>query len=145
MDSKIFQSHSKKIGAQFAGFCTEMLRGQGWKLEGPKRVAGLGIKVDQVARTKNGTKIFFEFNGSVNGKQPGMKRTSAFRQALAKAILVKQFDQAPFVVLTSHLPEEGSVGDKSVQVSKKAGVVSDVLGVFNRKDVKTLEYLLNNQ
>jgi hypothetical protein len=145
MDSKIFQSHSRKIGEKFSGFCIEMLRGQGWQIDGSVKVPGLGITVDQVARTKKGTKIFFEFNGSVNGSQPGMKRTSAVNQAVAKAFLLRHYEHTPFVVLTSHKPNIDSTGDKCIRVSKINGVIKDVLGVFNRKDVKALEHLLNNQ
>jgi hypothetical protein len=144
MDSKIFQGHSTRMGHQFSELCKETLRGQGWSLRGPERIDGIGVTVDQVAYTKNGTKVFFEFNGSVNGHQPGMKRTSAFRQALAKAFLTRQFDKSPFVVMTSHLPDPKTVGARSIQVSKKEGVIQDVLGVFEREDVKKLEYLLNN-
>ena len=140
-----FQSHSTKIGKQFAGLCSEMLEGQGWRLQGPTKIQELGVHVDQVGYTKNGTKTFFQFNGSFNGETPGLKRFNSFKQALAAIYLVKQFDKSPVVVLTSHKPNTGTAGDKAITITKKNGLVRDVLGVFDREDIKSLENILNNE
>jgi hypothetical protein len=139
----LFQSHSSQIGRHFANLCRETLRGQGWKLTGPQRTV-LGVEIDEVAYTKNGNKVNFEFKGSVNGPIPGLKRFNTYKQAIATAYLVKQFDPSPFVVLTSHKPNSGTLGERAIAVTKEKGLIDKVLGVFDYGDIKKLTDMFKN-
>jgi hypothetical protein len=140
-----FQVHSVKIGKQFASLCSEMLLGQGWKLTGPVTIPELGVKVNQVGYTKNGTKTFFQFTGSFNGDNPGLKRFNSFKQALASCYLVRQVTKTPTIVLTSHQPNPGTAGEVGISITKNNGLIRDVLSVFDRSDIKTLQDILNNE
>jgi hypothetical protein len=138
-----FQVHSTKIGQQFAGLCSEMLKGQGWELQGPARIPELGLAVNQVGYTKNGKKFYFQFSGSFNGKTPGLKRFNSFKQILGTSYLIRQFDKTPVIVMTSHKPNIFTAGDVATKVTTKKGLLKGVYGVFDGNDVANLKNIVD--
>ena len=139
-----FQVHSTQIGKQFAGLCSEMLKGQGWELQGPACIPELGLSVNQVGYTRNGKKYYFQFSGSFNGKTPGLQRFNSFKQILATTYLVKQVDPtAETIVLTSHCPHKWTAGDAATKITEKNGLIKGVFSVFEANDVQSLKNILD--
>lgn len=138
-----FQVHSTRIGKQFAGLCSEMLKGQGWDLQGPARIPELGVSVNQVGYTKNGKKYYFQFSGSFNGKTPGLQRFNSFKQILGTSYLIREFDKTPTIVLTSHKPNRWTAGDKATEVTIKNGMIKGVYSVFEHDDVEELKNIVD--
>ena len=139
----LFQSHASVIGRLFEGICLEILRGQGWKLAGSERLPDLGLDVDQVAFTKNGTKVFFEFKGSFIGKDPGLMRSTSVKVAIANALLLSLNDNVLYIVMTSHKPRCGSYGD--MMLTQTTGlIVSEVISIHEPDEVKKLGLMCKN-
>ena len=138
-----FQVHSTKIGKQFAGLCSEMLKGQGWELYGPAKIKELGVSVNQVGYSKSGKKFYFQFSGSFNGKTPGLHRFNSFKQILGTTYLIREFDKTPTIVLTSHRPNRFTAGDAATAVTTKKGVLKGVYSVFDGNDVTSLKNIVD--
>jgi hypothetical protein len=137
-ESPDFQASSSVQGRQFAQQCEQLLRSSGFTLEGPLRLKDIGVEIDQVARSSAGTVIWFEFKGSVQGHRPGLRRTDTLKKAIANGALVHvRADNAPFVVLTSHLPLAGS-GLAMLQTAIAAGFIRDAICLYEPGDAKRL-------
>jgi hypothetical protein len=133
-----FQASASLQGRQFAQQCIQLLSSSGYALEGALRLPDIGVEIDQVALSPRGTRVWFEFKGSIQGNRPGLRRTDTLKKAIANGALVRMRpEHAMYVVLTSHLPIAGS-GLAMLEMALSAGYLSDVICLYDPTDARRL-------
>lgn len=126
-----FQAAAGIQGRQFAEQCDTLLTHLGYELKGRRVLHEVGVEVDQEAVSPSGETVWFEYKGSVQGHRPGLRRTDTLKKAIANgALLHKLEDRAPYVVITSHLPESGS-GAAMLSAATELGYLSDVICLYD--------------
>lgn len=129
--STSFQSQAGEQGRQFTEQCNTLLSGLGYQLHGALRLHDVGVEIDQYATSPHGTHVWFEYKGSIQGSRPGLRRTDTLKKAIANgALLAGVDDRAPYVVLTSHLPVDGS-GLAMLNTALRLRLVDDVICVYD--------------
>ncbi len=131
-----FQKRASAVGTVFSNFCRITLESIGFKLLGRALIDEAGIEIDEVVENRQGEPIYFEFKGSSTPPRPGMMRTDTVKKALCNAFLMDRLGIGPYVVITSHIPAEGSSGDKMLKCAK--GVCFDVISLLNPADMQRL-------
>jgi hypothetical protein len=138
MPPEPFQSAASWQGRQFAEQCDLILQEHRFTLKPGLVFAELGVDIDRLATSPRGTTVWFEYKGSVRGHRPGLRRTDTLKKAIANGALLRALeDRAPFVVLTSHLPERGS-GLAMLETAKRLGYLTDVICVYNPDELGRL-------
>ena len=89
-------------------------------------------QVDLLVRTANGVEVWIECKGSWNtaSKVPGLKRSDTAKKAVANAwhLVETHGDQRPpYILVTSHLPSEGSYSHHLLDDAKAAGLFTDIV------------------
>lgn len=136
-----FQASAGIQGRMFAEQCDQLLRHYDFQLRGRLLLAGIGVEIDQVATSPNGTTIWFEYKGSVQGTRPGLLRTDTLKKAIANgALLLADPDRQPYVVLTSHCPDTGS-GAAMLRSATQLGYFADVICIYTPADTQRLREL----
>jgi hypothetical protein len=136
-----FQGSASRQGRQFAEQCDELLRNYGFTLSDRIVIAEVGVEVDRVATSAAGQRVWFEYKGSVQGSRPGLLRTDTLKKAIANGALLQAVDpRAPYVVLTSHLPEAGT-GAAMLRTALAAGYLDDVICLYRPADIARLREL----
>ena len=126
-----FQAAAGIQGRQFAEQCDTLLTHLGFTLRGRRVLPEVGVEVDQEAVSPKGAVVWFEYKGSVQGARPGLRRTDTLKKAVANGALLRALaDPAPYVVLTSHLPEAGA-GAAMLQQAIRLGYFSDVVCLYD--------------
>jgi len=126
-----FQSDASRQGRQFAQQCDGLLESNRYVLEPGLRISDIGVEVDRVAVSPSGTRVWFEYKGSVQGRRPGLLRTDTLKKAVANgALLGALAEHPPFVVLTSHLPVQGS-GLGMLKTALRLGYFTDVICIYD--------------
>ena len=125
-----FQAAGVVQGRQFADQCDQLLRHLGFELDGSRNLRDVGVEIDQVARTGI-REVWFEYKGSVQGARPGLMRTDTLKKAIANGALIKSKGYSqPYVVLTSHLPLDGS-GKAMLDAACEAKYFDDVICIYD--------------
>lgn len=133
-----FQAASSRQGRQFAEQCDELLRNYGYTLSPPLVLRDVGVEVDRVATAPSGRLVWFEYKGSIQGSRPGLLRTDTLKKAIANGALLQAVDdRAPYVVITSHVPESGA-GLAMLRTALAAGYLDDVVCLYRPADVARL-------
>lgn len=128
-----FQASAGIQGRQFAEQCDTLLAHDGFELLGRRVLTEVGVEIDQEARSPSGALVWFEYKGSVQGNRPGLRRTDTLKKAIANGALLRSLaDPAPYVVITSHLPEAGS-GAAMLEAALRLGYLSDVVCLYDPK------------
>lgn len=128
-----FQASAGIQGRQFAEQCDTLLTHLGFELLGRRVLAEIGVEIDQEARSPSGALVWFEYKGSVQGNRPGLRRTDTLKKAIANGALLRSLpDPAPYVVITSHLPEAGS-GAAMLGAALQLRYVADVVCLYDPK------------
>jgi hypothetical protein len=136
--SASFQAAAGIQGRQFAEQCDTLLASMGFTLRGRRVLVEVGIEVDQEAVSPAGSTVWFEYKGSVQGNRPGLRRTDTLKKAIANGALLRALpDPAPYVVVTSHLPEAGS-GAAMLEAALRLGYVADVVCLYDPKATQRL-------
>lgn len=126
-----FQSTSSAQGRQFAEQCDALLATYGFHLDGPAKVPGIGVEVDQVATSPGGRRVWFEYKGSIQGSRPGLRRTDTLKKAVANGALILSIpDHPPYIVLTSHLPTAGA-GLEMLETAMAMHYFADVVCIYD--------------
>ena len=126
-----FQAAAGIQGRQFAEQCDTLLTHLGYQLHGRRVLTDIGVEIDQEATSPAGTLVWFEYKGSVQGNRPGLRRTDTLKKAIANGALLRHHpDPAPYVVITSHLPEAGS-GAAMLRAGTELGYLSDVVCLYD--------------
>ena len=137
--ARSFQAASGIQGRQFAEQCDTLLEHLGFTLGGRRVLTDVGVEVDQEAVSPAGVTVWFEYKGSVQGVRPGLRRTDTLKKAVANGALLRALaDPAPYVVVTSHLPEAGS-GAAMLTQALRLGYFSDVVCLYDPAAVARLK------
>ena len=138
-ESESFQATASHQGRQFAEQCDVVLREHGFELRGSLRIAEIGVEIDRVGISRQGQHVWFEYKGSVRGNRPGLRRTDTLKKAIANgALLPSLTDPAPYVVLTSHLPERGS-GKAMLEAAVQLGYLAAVVCLYDPSSTGVLD------
>lgn len=131
--TRSFQASAGIQGRQFAEQCDTLLGHLGYELHGRRVLGEVGVEIDQEAVSPTGTTVWFEYKGSVQGNRPGLIRTDTLKKAIANGALLRSLpDPAPYVVITSHLPEAGS-GAAMLQAALELRYFADVVCLYDPK------------
>ena len=89
-------------------------------------------QVDLLVRTSSGIDVWIECKGSWNTRSnvPGLRRSDTAKKAVANAWHLKKSHgegRPPYILVTSHLPREGSYSDRLLKDAKEAGFFTDVV------------------
>lgn len=134
-----FQASAGIQGRQFADQCDTLLGHLGFELNGRRVLSEVGVEIDQEATGPKGTIVWFEYKGSVQGHRPGLRRTDTLKKAVANGALLRALaDPAPYVVITSHLPEAGS-GAAMLGAALRLRYVADVVCLYDPKATQRLK------
>ncbi|CAN5681283.1 hypothetical protein BH10ACT1_BH10ACT1_42020 [soil metagenome] len=126
-----FQAAAGIQGRQFAEQCDTLLSHLGFELHGRRVLGEVGVEIDQEAVSPTGTLVWFEYKGSVQGHRPGLRRTDTLKKAIANGALLRALpDPAPYVVITSHLPEAGS-GAAMLAAATELRYLTDVVCLYD--------------
>jgi len=132
-DARSFQASAGIQGRQFAEQCDTLLAHYGFELKGRRVLTEVGVEIDQEAVSPSGTLVWFEYKGSVQGNRPGLRRTDTLKKAIANGALLRALaDPAPYVVVTSHLPEAGS-GAAMLAAALDLRYFADVVCLYDPK------------
>ncbi|MEZ5215271.1 MAG: hypothetical protein R2715_01465 [Ilumatobacteraceae bacterium] len=137
-----FQASAGVQGRQFAEQCDQLLAASGFELGSCRMVVKeCGIEIDRVATTPTGREIWFEYKGSIQGNRPGLIRTDTLKKAIANGALLQGVPgAAPYVVLTSHLPDTG-VGVDMLRSARALGYFHDVICIYQPSQTRRLREL----
>lgn len=131
--ARSFQASAGIQGRQFAEQCDTLLSHFGFELKGRRVLTEVGVEIDQEAVSPAGTTVWFEYKGSIQGKRPGLIRTDTLKKAIANGALLRSLpDPAPYVVVTSHLPEAGS-GAAMLDAALRLRYFADVVCLYDPK------------
>lgn len=126
-----FQASAGIQGRQFAEQCDTLLTHLGYELRGRRVLTEVGVEIDQEAVSPGGRVVWFEYKGSVQGNRPGLRRTDTLKKAVANGALLRALaDPAPYVVISSHLPEAGS-GAAMLQAALELRYFADVIWLYD--------------
>lgn len=129
--ARSFQASAGIQGRQFAEQCDTLLTHLGFELRGRRVLGEVGVEIDQEAVGPGGTTVWFEYKGSVQGHRPGLRRTDTLKKAIANGALLRALaDPAPYVVVTSHLPEAGS-GAAMLAAAQRLMYFADVVCLYD--------------
>lgn len=131
-----FQASSSAQGAAFDGQCRLVLDRLGLKHTPPFVIRELGVEVDAAAITAEGYELWVEFKGSFLSERPGLRRTDTLKKAIANGALIRTLEQPrPYIVLTSHMPADGSAGEAMLHAAYGAGFLDFVCCIYDPQGV----------
>ena len=136
-----FQRLAGEQGRLFDAQCRIMMGPKFSVSDKPFRVPGIGVEMDaRVVSKGTGIEYWCEFKGSWNGKRPGMMRTDTAKKALADVLLlhVSPVAYPRCIVLTTHLPPNGSAGWEMIQVALACGALFDIFCLSHPADMQRL-------
>lgn len=137
--ARSFQASAGIQGRQFAEQCDTLLTHLGYQLKGRRVLAEVGVEIDQEALSPSGRLVWFEYKGSVQGSRPGLRRTDTLKKAIANGALLRSLaDPAPYVVITSHLPEAGS-GAAMLKAAMRLRCFADVICLYDPAHTSRLQ------
>jgi DNA modification methylase len=93
-----------------------------------RALAGLGTSVSLVAQAADGQEWWFDVSGGFTAVRGGLARADVLWRALGRASVFRTATDAPVVLLTSHLPGDGTPGDAALR-AVGPGVLFDVLAM----------------
>ena len=129
--ARSFQASASIQGRQFAEQCDTLLTHLGFTLKGRKVIREVGVEINQEAVSPKGQVVWFEYKGSVQGTRPGLRRTDTLKKAIANGALLRSLPTpAPYVVVTSHLPEAGS-GAAMLRAAMDIRCFADVVCLYD--------------
>jgi hypothetical protein len=91
-----------------------------------RTLPALGTAVSLVAQAADGREWWFDVTGGFTTVRGGLARADVLWRALGRAHVLGTVTAAPLVLLTSHLPGDGTPGDAALRASGPAGLF-DVL------------------
>jgi hypothetical protein len=128
-----FQASSSAQGRAFEEAVQTIVRMGGHDIVNTGFTDGAsGEQVDLLVRTSSGIDVWIECKGSWNTRSnvPGLRRSDTAKKAVANAWHLRNShgdDRPPYILVTSHLPREGSYSDRLLKDAKEAGLFTDVV------------------
>lgn len=115
-----FQARAVRDGKRAREIAKELLIQCGFSdIEENRRLGG-GVEVNFVACDADGRPWYFDVSGAFTSSRPGLRRTDTLWKALGKAAVLRarSEDRIPFVLLTTHLPPEGTAGFEALEAAR---------------------------
>jgi DNA modification methylase len=100
-----------------------------------------GLDVSFSATTPDGRKVLVDVAGTVGGGRTGLRRTDVFWRTIGKASLLRQTDDRPLIVLTSDVPDFGTI--QASQLHTASGEGGPIHAVLCLKDDDVVVQLAN--
>lgn len=121
-----FQQSSTKQGKRFEEVVAFVLQAGGWTIIEEHAHVG-GCEIDIVAESPVGVQWWIECKGSWQGKTPGSKRGDTVKKAVAVAWYLSTLkERLPYMLITSHLPNAGTLGEKMLLKAKDCGLYDEI-------------------
>jgi DNA modification methylase len=121
-------------GRAAQALAVDVLDAAGFEIVGrDRRVPGVGIVVDVVARDVSGACWYFDVTGAFTTTRSGLLRSDTLWRALGRAAVLAARGVTPLVLLSSHLPARRSTGDQALRAVGPGGV-HDVVGITDGAD-----------
>jgi DNA modification methylase len=98
-----------------------------------RKVAGLGLDVDLVAKDSNGENWFFDVTGAFGSVPGGLLRADILWKCLGRASVLGAQGLRPLVLISSHLPARRSSGDRALRAVGPPGI-HDVVWMLRPED-----------
>ena len=134
-----FQAAGVEQGRQFGAQCDLLLSTMGFELHSRLLVPEVGVEIDRVVTSPNGSTVWFEYKGSIQGARPGLLRTDTLKKAVANGALLRALpEHPPYVVLTSHAPTTGA-GAAMLRSALDLGYFDDVICIYRPDEVARLK------
>lgn len=126
-----FQSSATTQGRAFEQLVATQLRISGWTIVSEhERIAG--AEIDIIADDPTGQRWWIECKGSWRGGVPGLIRGDTTKKAVGVAAYLSTLpERQPYMVVASHLPKPGSVGDHMLTVAVEQGWIRRVACITN--------------
>lgn len=121
-----FQQSSSTQGREFEDAVVFLLKASGWRII-DQHFKAEGAEVDIVASDPRGQEWWIECKGSHRGTVPGSKRGDTVKKAVGVAWYLSTLEDAkPYMLVTSHMPTVGTLGDRMLDAAKEAGLFADI-------------------
>lgn len=127
-----FQRLAGVQGRSFEELVEFMLKGAGWTITARHAVVE-NAEIDLVAVDSQGVEWWIECKGSWRGKTPGAARGDTVKKAVGVAAYLAMLPadiRRPYRLVTSHLPNDGTLSARMLRTAKVQGWFSaiDVVG-----------------
>ncbi len=112
-----FQARASQEGKTYQGIAERVLNECGFTIvKKDDRRAKVGVTINFVATDAKGQEWFFDVSGAFTTTRGGLRRTDTVWKTLGRAsVLRRHYEDTPVVLLTSHLPRDGSGGDQALR------------------------------
>ena len=126
-----FQARGVRQGKMFHQTCVEWLKSENLTIVAENfRFENIGVEVDIIF--KDGEEVYYsECKGSYTGNRPGIRRTDTLKKAICNAALLRTQEKCNFILLTSHMPKEGSSSEKMLETAESAGIITRTINVHD--------------
>jgi DNA modification methylase len=98
-----------------------------------RKVRGLGLQVDLVARDGEGQSWYFDVTGAFASVPGGLVRAETLWKCLGRASVLRTQGLRPVVLISSHLPSRRSSGDRALRAVGPSAI-HDVVGMLQPED-----------
>ncbi|MDX2344168.1 MAG: site-specific DNA-methyltransferase [Acidimicrobiia bacterium] len=135
-----FQARATKEGKAAQQIAHDTLEAAGFTIEKRSyRVKGTGAQFNFLVADAAGNPWYIDVSGAFTTTRGGLRRTDTVWKTLGRALVLREsFQQdeasAPpvrLLLLTSHLPQPGSEGDKALHTAGKSGAFWDAIEMFD--------------
>lgn len=131
-----FQRHATQQGRSFEDLVEFMLQAAGWEVI-DRHITVEGAEIDFHARDPHGVQWWIECKGSFRGRTPGSQRGDTVKKAVAVAWYLSTLpDRKPYRLITSHLPNAGTLGERMLNRAADLGLFDaiDAVGFISMAD-----------
>ncbi|HEY4378054.1 MAG TPA: site-specific DNA-methyltransferase [Acidimicrobiales bacterium] len=116
-----FQSRASQEGKAAQALAEQVLEVAGFTVTAKNaRLRGLGMTINFRVIDHEGDEWFFDVSGAFSTERGGLRRTDTMWKSLGRAHVLAQqpgYHGIPLVLLTSHLPQPASDGDRALRAA----------------------------
>lgn len=121
-----FQAASTEQGKKFEEAVETLLLIAGWNIK-DRHVRVHGVEIDIVAVDPFHVEWWIECKGSWRGTTQGSKRGDTVKKAVGVAWYLSTCPEpAPYMLVTSHYPNAGTVSHKLLERARQTGIFTDI-------------------
>jgi site-specific DNA-methyltransferase (adenine-specific) len=142
-----FQARATREGKAAQQIAQDTLEAAGFTVQKRSyRVKGTGAQFNFLATDQADNPWYVDVSGAFTTTRGGLRRTDTVWKTLGRALVLRESQQlddpnAPpirLLLLTSHLPQPGSEGDKALRAAGKGGAFWDAVEMLNDNGRKRL-------
>lgn len=135
-----FQARATKEGKAAQRIAQDTLESAGFTIaKRSHRVKGTGAQFNLLVTDANDNDWYIDVSGAFTTTRGGLRRTDTVWKTLGRALVLREHFQqdrasAPpvrLLLLTSHLPQSGSEGDKALHAAGKSGAFWDAIEMYD--------------